>query len=144
MGKLNKTLFENAPMGDLFATLSSQEKEQCDLRARFSLRVQKARRHSGLTQKAFAEKLGATQSQVSKWENGESNLTLETVESIFKKLDTFYPATSSPVAKKIVMVVNSYSGSEWNTGADISNGFTQTVRLLASINDNSWRSSRYA
>ncbi len=42
---------------------------------------------SGMTQSEFANKLGVSQSTLSKWESGETNFTLSTLVSIAQKLD---------------------------------------------------------
>lgn len=45
------------------------------------------RQDMNMNQKQFAEYMGVTQSQVSKWETGECNFTLETLCKIASKLE---------------------------------------------------------
>lgn len=45
------------------------------------------RKRLGLDQKEFAEKLGVSQSLVSRWENGNSNFTIKSLAEIATKLD---------------------------------------------------------
>ena len=47
----------------------------------------KERKRLGLDQKEFAEKLGVSQSLVSRWENGNSNITIKSLAEIAAKLD---------------------------------------------------------
>lgn len=47
----------------------------------------KERKRLGLDQKEFAEKLGVSQSLVSRWENGNSNFTIKSLAEIAAKLD---------------------------------------------------------
>ena len=47
----------------------------------------KERKRLGLDQKEFAEKLGVSQSLVSRWESGNSNFTIKSLAEIAAKLD---------------------------------------------------------
>lgn len=49
--------------------------------------IQRQRKSMGLSQKELAQRLGVSQGLVSRWENGEDNLTMETIARIAIALD---------------------------------------------------------
>ena len=66
--------------------------------AQVAVIIQRQRKTKGYTQKDLAQKLGVSQSMVSKWENGEENITLATLVKIASALEiTLYnPLEESP------------------------------------------------
>ena len=55
--------------------------------AQVTTSIIKERKRLGLDQKEFANKLGVSQSLVSRWENGNSNFTIKSLSEIAAKLD---------------------------------------------------------
>lgn len=51
------------------------------------MRLKELRKHAGLTQKEFAEKIGAAQNTVSQWESGTRRLDDETLTQIASFFD---------------------------------------------------------
>ncbi len=71
---------------DPFAELSVQEKLKADLLANIAVIVHEKRLSDGLTQAEFAKRIGVSQAKVSKWENGNQNITIATLAEISDKL----------------------------------------------------------
>lgn len=55
--------------------------------AQVTTSIIKERKRLGLDQKEFANKLGVSQSLISRWENGNSNFTIKSLSEIAAKLD---------------------------------------------------------
>ena len=55
--------------------------------AQVTTSIIKERKRLGLDQKEFANKLGVSQSLISRWENGNSNFTIKSLSEIATKLD---------------------------------------------------------
>ena len=67
--------------------MSAEETLLAGLKGLIAAEIAIKRVNLRMNQKEFAEYMGATQSQVSKWETGECNFTLSTLVSIASKLD---------------------------------------------------------
>ena len=63
------------------------------LQAKVATAIANARIERKMNQKEFAEYMGVTQSQVSKWENGCFNFTIEKLCEIADKLDLTFEAS---------------------------------------------------
>ena len=81
-----KRTMSNAPEGDLFKDLTESEKMEADIRAEVAMAIRNKRDALGLTQKQFAERLGVSQTTVSKWESCSCNYTLKKLMEILPKL----------------------------------------------------------
>lgn len=67
-------------------TATPEEEMLSALQALIAAEIAIKRHEQGLTQKAFAEAMGVSQTLVSKWESGETNFTLKTLVQIASKL----------------------------------------------------------
>ena len=55
--------------------------------AKISARIERSRLEMGMTQAEFSEYMGVSQGMVSKWESGEYNFTIKTLNEICQKLN---------------------------------------------------------
>lgn len=55
--------------------------------AKISACIEMRRNEMGMTQSEFARYMSVTQGMISKWESGEYNFTINTLNDIFQKLD---------------------------------------------------------
>lgn len=83
---ISQDTLDNEPELDLFADLSPDEKQSCELIAKIAMCIFDARKNLGMNQKQFAKHLGVSQGMVSKWESAEYNFTIENISEIFNKL----------------------------------------------------------
>ena len=78
-------------MQELFSslseTMSAAEAQLAMLKGLIASEISIHRIKHGMSQKELAEKLGVTQSMISRWEKGETNYTLSTLVDIAEKLD---------------------------------------------------------
>lgn len=80
--------------------------------------IQRAKR--GMNQSQFAEFMGVKQSLVSRWENCETNFTLETLVKIASKLDIEiqcpFKLEPAPASRRLECKVIAFPGTErgWN------------------------------
>ena len=87
-------------IADYFYPISIIEKEEilekckqigidgiCTIASDLAVAITSKRIDLGLTQKEFAEKIGKTQTMISKWENADCNFTIKTLIEIAQKLD---------------------------------------------------------
>ena len=66
----------------LIDSFTKEEVVENRVLAELSFTIQQQRKVLGLTQAELARKLGVSQELVSRWENGEENLTIETIAKI--------------------------------------------------------------
>ncbi len=79
--------------------------------------IESERRALGMSQKQFAEYMGVSQGMVSKWESGEYNFTISTINTIFEKLNmTFNPV----ILKKHSPKMNGFKHLEVSFNSDAS------------------------
>lgn len=78
IGELLGALYQKFPPYQILSDL---------LQAQIATAIASARIERNMNQKQFAEFMEVTQSQVSKWENGDSNFTIEKLCQIADKLD---------------------------------------------------------
>ena len=57
-----------------------------DLKVSIGKMIREARKEQGLTQKELGQKMGLTESTVTKYEKGKQNLSLDTVQTIANAL----------------------------------------------------------
>lgn len=92
--------------------MSNANKEMCELMAQFlsagdifageaiaeiSAFVIKKRNSLKMTQKEFADKLGVSQSMISKWESADYNFTVKAIAQIAEKLDMTFKINFVPI-----------------------------------------------
>lgn len=70
--------------------LKEQEIKQIKELATISAKIQLKRVELGMTQKEFAQKMGVSQGMVSKWESGEYNFTINTINDICERLGLLF------------------------------------------------------
>lgn len=112
----------NAP--DLLAALSdsltSEQLQLSILQGQIAAEISMRRQALGLSQKELAEKLGVTQSLVSRWERAESNFNLSTIVKISSALGLRLqsPVVPSPVKSYTVGTSNIIKFTpDWKTTA---------------------------
>lgn len=71
---------------ELVQPMSTSEIAELTIQLQIGKVIKEARKAKSLTQTAFANVMGVTQSMVSQWESGESNFTLHTLISIGEAL----------------------------------------------------------
>ena len=71
----------------LVDSFSQEECAAAKYIAQVSVIIQSQRKAKGYTQAELAKKLGVTQAIVSRWENGEENITLTTLVKIASALE---------------------------------------------------------
>lgn len=72
--------------------LTPKEIHETKKLALISAKIQLKRSALGMTQKEFARYMGVTQGMISKWESGEYNFTLLSLDNICNKLNLcFFP-----------------------------------------------------
>lgn len=69
------------------AKLDNEELMLSAIQGMIAAEISIRRQNLGMSQKEFAEKMGVSQSLVSRWENGDTNFTLSTLISIASKLN---------------------------------------------------------
>lgn len=111
--KVNKDLLVNAQPFDPFEDLPSPAEHQCQLAADLAIAIYKYRKKNKLSQKSFGKLLGMTQSQVSKLENGDVNLTIERMAHILELLQ--YEVQLQPLAKPCSYQEMASSNCTWFT-----------------------------
>lgn len=80
---MNDTNIQKDSMQDwLFGGFSEEELLVEDILSDISSTIQKERKEKGMTQKELAKALNVSQGIISRWENGEENLTISTLAKI--------------------------------------------------------------
>jgi len=98
----------------LYDMFTEEEHAEARCRVEITTTIQLQRKALGYTQKDLAKKLGVSQVMISRWENGEENLTIATLAKIAVALglDLRNPF-QSPMALSMVAEDNSkYTKSE--------------------------------
>ena len=91
----------NRIMDEIRSTVSPEMKLQMELSVAIANRIYKILEKKGLTQKDFAQLMGKTETEVSRWLSGTHNLTMATIckisvalgEDIVKVSDNAMPQT---------------------------------------------------
>lgn len=96
--KINKNLLASARPYDPFSDLPADAPRRCKLASDLAIAIFQYRTENNLTQSALGELLNMKQSQISKLESGDCNLTLERMEEILSKLK--YELALHPVTQK--------------------------------------------
>ena len=114
IGELLGALYQEFPPYQILSDL---------LQAQIATAISTARIERNMNQKQFAEFMEVTQSQVSKWENGDFNFTIEKLCQIADKLDLECSVTLrnrrpriSQTEDNIVYVAFSSAASPWSSG----------------------------
>lgn len=90
-----KEIAKDTPVSTwLVDSFTREEIEENNILSDVSAIIQRRRQELDLTQSQLAQKMGVTQGLISRWENGEENLTMETVSKIAIALDL---STQSPL-----------------------------------------------
>ena len=84
--RLNKALLENAQPMDPFSDMPKGMAKKCRMAADLADVMYHYRINHGLNQTQMGEKLGMKQSQISKLESGDCNLTVERIDAILAQL----------------------------------------------------------
>ena len=74
---------------ELIGKLGSPKRDDYELRIKliqFGQLIKEVRKEKGLTQDQLGESIGVTKSQISKLENGTSNMTIGTIFKIFEAM----------------------------------------------------------
>ena len=80
-------------------SLSQEEAKTAKYLAQVAATIQLQRKAKGYTQLELARRLGVSQVMVSRWENGEENITLATLVKISSALDLDF---HNPIGKRAV------------------------------------------
>ena len=111
--KVNKNLLANAQTFDPFEDLPPSAEHRCQLSADLAIAIYRYREKNRLTQTDFGKMLGMTQSQVSKLENGDVNLTIERMEHILELLQ--YQIQIQPLTKSCQYQEMTSNNNTWFT-----------------------------
>lgn len=127
---------ENTKLSDLLSALSSGMSDKdllyAGIAADIAYAITSKRIGSGLTQKEFADRLGKSQTLISKWENADCNFTLKSLIEIAQKLDMKLDvrltpngsASAAPAptrdSSKVVPIPTAYYGEGYSSGSWIS------------------------
>ena len=84
---MSKALPVSALLEAMAETLSAADIVAASVKAKISSQISKWRISHQMTQAEFADFMGVTQSQVSKWENGDCNFSVEKLSDIACHLD---------------------------------------------------------
>lgn len=102
--------------------LSAEDLMLAGLQAVIAAEITKKRLELHMTQKEFAEYMGVSQGMISKWENGESNFTLQTLVQIASKLGiqmqcpfVMNPPRRYTTAGSSIIKIPDYQKPQWKT-----------------------------
>lgn len=109
---------EKVLLSALSSTLDDEELTFLTLQAIIAAEISTKRQELKLSQKEFAKKMGVTQSLVSRWENGDTNYTLQTLVRISSFLGLKMQSPIVPKHAKVYSIGNSslysFPGSDWS------------------------------
>ena len=111
---------------DFFPNLEASKKEANRLKVEISKIIYNKRKAMGITQADLAKKLGVKQPMVCQYENGEHNMTIETMASILSELSlrlSFYVEDESS-HKGIDVCIKNQKDMKNNIKNDIKFDFT--------------------
>ena len=110
---MNKS--QNYTIDDLLSlfedVLSPADAIAAKLMAQISSSITRERVQLKMTQSDFARHIGVRQSQVSRWEHGDYNFTLEKIADIAAKLDLDVNISVTPIA--VYKSLNAYSSGQF-------------------------------
>lgn len=106
----------------LSQNMSSEELMLTGLQGVIAAEIVGKRLSLHMTQKEFAEYMGVSQGMISKWENGESNFTLQTLVQIASKLGiqmqcpfVMNPPRRYTTAGSSIIKISDYQKPQWKT-----------------------------
>lgn len=106
----------------LSQNMSSEELMLTGLQGVIAAEIVGKRLSLHMTQKEFAEYMGVSQGMISKWENGESNFTLQTLVQIASKLGiqmqcpfVMNPPRLYTTAGSSIIKISDYQKPQWKT-----------------------------
>lgn len=101
---MDPKILEQAPVTTWLTELFTPEEIMAgDIQTQIAVSIQRKRKERNLSQKQLAEQLGVSQGMISRWENGEENLTIETIAKIAQALGM---GMQNPLVEKKVSQAN--------------------------------------
>ena len=93
----------NKLMNDIRGTMSAEMKARMELMVGVSNRIYDVLEAKGLSQKDFANLIGKTETEISRWLSGTHNLTVATIAKISAALgeDIVVPAKKKPSKRSL-------------------------------------------
>lgn len=86
-----------------------------DLYGDLLVRINEVLRKKGITQKALANKLDKSPSEISKWLSGEHNFTLRSLAKLSAELDEVLLVV--PKSNEMQDAISNYSSGKWASGS---------------------------
>ena len=114
--KINKALLENAQTYDPFSDMPAGTKEACRLAADLALTMKNYRKAHKLNQSELALLLQMKQSQISKIENGESNLTIAKMQEVLDILGYKTKIVPTSAGQTVYRSAGTRVNSGWISG----------------------------
>lgn len=104
---MNNMEDERVLLSSLVSKLEEDEMVLATLQGMIAAEISMKRQELKLSQKEFAEKMSVSQSLVSRWENGDTNYTLQTLVKICSILELKMQSPIVPKIPKVYSVGNS-------------------------------------
>jgi len=101
----------NSRLSDLYKNEAFRTELANDLHFHVAINILHLRRHRGISQKVLAEKVGTSQSAIARIENGQENLTIDTLRRIVTALGGRSLLTIPPQE----LAPRRFAGSWWET-----------------------------
>ena len=115
MSKQNNELYEL--LSALSEEMSAEELLYAHYTSDIAVAIASKRTTLGLSQAEFAQKIGKSQTTISKWENADCNFTLKTLIEIAQQLDLTLKISLDPIMKtqrttqsNIILFPSGYKG----------------------------------
>lgn len=92
----------NKLMDEIRETMSPEMKKQMELSVLIANRIYEVLEEKGMSQKEFAQLMGKTETEVSRWLSGTHNMTMSTIAKISTALgeDIIAPARPAPLPRR--------------------------------------------
>lgn len=89
-------------MDEIRETMSPEMKKQMELSVLIANRIYEVLEEKGMSQKEFAQLMGKTETEVSRWLSGTHNMTMSTIAKISTALgeDIIAPARPAPLPRR--------------------------------------------
>ncbi len=105
----NEKIRNYATPGNLFPELSNAEKKTDYILADIATKIRNKRKELNMTQKEFAEYLNVTQGMISKYEGAEYNFSIESLVTLFDKLNIVVNIKEKNSKSNIYSYKNNYN-----------------------------------